>query len=443
MADKLKVREIGPKLKLIRTGAAAQIINKLVRSSADEVQYRSKNTPPDSSALDSISDVTAKKITNTTSLKELLPDVELAEEIMVSSILSPKDMLDSKLLYTLSNNSEHPEAAAAFIETVEDYFDNELGLSDNQSEILHEILFQSGSYILAIIPESQVDSVINSNSTVSVEHVRERTVIGSATHLGILGQGNNQHTTSKTHVNLESITDYCRPPNGVLNQYTEVSDDFTALKLPVQLDLIRNRKIRSILQEANIGLEARKGYGVKETKSKSKEDRFGESLFKKRKFVGKELVRLSYDQYAKNQSHPLVMRFPSEATIPVFVKGDTGNHVGYFVLIDEMGGVISKTKDADYYNQIQNNFEAQQNDADSFINQTHEAVYGKKVNYHQLTLQQIEEYYAKTIEEDLLARLKNGAYGEGLDIAKNSEVYRLMLGRALAKMGTRLIFIPA
>ena len=443
MAEELKVKEVGPKLKLIRTGAAAHIINKLVRSPADEQQYHSRNTPPDTAALDVISDTAARKITNTTSLKELLPDVELAEEIMVSSILSPKDMLDSKLMYSLSTNSQYTEAASAFIETVEDFFDNELKLSDNQGDILHEILFQSGSYVLGIIPESQIDAVINENSTTSVESINEKTRIGTANHLGILGDGINRQTIKGRLGSLESITDYRKPPSGMLNRYTEVSDDFTALKLPVQLDLIRNRKVRDILKQANIGMEARKGYGAKKKVSKDKNDRLGEQLFKKRKFTGNELVRLSYDQYAKNQSHPLVVRFPSEATIPVFVKGDTGNHVGYFILIDESGGVVSKTKDADYYNQIQKNFEEKQNDASNFINQTHEAVYGKKVNYHQLTIQQIEEYYAKAIEEDLLTRLKNGAYGEGLDIGRNNELYRIMLGRALAKMGSRLLFIPA
>jgi hypothetical protein len=51
--------------------------------------------------------------------------------------------------------------------------------------------------------------------------------------------------------------------------------------------------------------------------------------------------------------------------------------------------------------------------------------------------------YGEMVEQDLLARLRNGAYGNGVELAKREEIYRIMFSRALAKQHTQLLFIPA
>ncbi len=51
--------------------------------------------------------------------------------------------------------------------------------------------------------------------------------------------------------------------------------------------------------------------------------------------------------------------------------------------------------------------------------------------------------YGDMIQRDRLARLRNGVYGSGVEIARREEVYRVMFARALAKQNSQLLFIPA
>jgi hypothetical protein len=46
------------------------------------------------------------------------------------------------------------------------------------------------------------------------------------------------------------------------------------------------------------------------------------------------------------------------------------------------------------------------------------------------------------VERDLISRVKNGIYSDGVNIARNEEVYRLMLSRVLSKKYTQLLYIP-
>ncbi|WP_250477885.1 MULTISPECIES: hypothetical protein, partial [unclassified Caballeronia] len=51
--------------------------------------------------------------------------------------------------------------------------------------------------------------------------------------------------------------------------------------------------------------------------------------------------------------------------------------------------------------------------------------------------------YGDMIEQDLLARLRNGVYGSGVKLARREEVYRVMFARALAKQNSQLLLVPA
>ena len=59
-----------------------------------------------------------------------------------------------------------------------------------------------------------------------------------------------------------------------------------------------------------------------------------------------------------------------------------------------------------------------------------------------LTLDQAAKIYSDIVESDLVERLKNGIYGSGAQIAKNEDVYRIMMARTFANQYTRLLYIP-
>jgi len=140
--------------------------------------------------------------------------------------------------------------------------------------------------------------------------------------------------------------------------------------------------------------------------------------------------------------HPLVMKVPSEAMIPVHVPSNPQQHVGYFILIDINGNFLTRATQTDYYTDLTTNLNANQEMISQLLATTKRAEYGRDTN-REIDQDEIMRVYSELVEKDLLSRLRNGIYGENVEIARPMEVYQVMLSRALAKMHTQLLYIPA
>jgi len=49
------------------------------------------------------------------------------------------------------------------------------------------------------------------------------------------------------------------------------------------------------------------------------------------------LLRQKKKLLRKSIGKPMLMKLPTESTIPVFIPGDPSNHIGYFVMLDGNG----------------------------------------------------------------------------------------------------------
>mgnify|MGYP003618520032 FL=1 len=95
---------------------------------------------------------------------KLFPDIELSIQILVSSILSPKNMVDISLNYKLDESLDiAPNISAELLNIIKADINKQYKLEEILPEILREALFESGAYITTVIPESSVDEVINSD----------------------------------------------------------------------------------------------------------------------------------------------------------------------------------------------------------------------------------------------------------------------------------------
>lgn len=140
--------------------------------------------------------------------------------------------------------------------------------------------------------------------------------------------------------------------------------------------------------------------------------------------------------------HPLVMKVPSEAMIPVHVPSNPQQHVGYFLLIDINGNFLTRATQTDYYTDLTTNLNANQEMISQLLATTKRAEYGRDTN-REIDQDEIMRVYSELVEKDLMSRLRNGIYGESVEIARPMEVYQVMLARALAKMHTQLLYVPA
>ena len=253
-----------PALKLVRQNPDfAAVISKLVRSK-DPVHFdKTKSNSVynlDQSKLQEISSTVQDRITDTENMMQLFPDLELAAQIIISSILSPKDMVNTELIYTLKDSSIPSSLATKITEKIKDICEKKYKITQLLPDILREVLFESGSHVRAVIPESSVDDLINNNTRISTEHLSDLfTKKHELVPLGILGAV--KRATNEPRTALESFGNFERVPyqhyepgihvatEGQAKQplNIDVTDNYMVLKLPKLIQANNRAKIREQL----------------------------------------------------------------------------------------------------------------------------------------------------------------------------------------------------
>jgi hypothetical protein len=424
---------------------------------------------PSIQALKNVSDNTVQNISDAQTVLQTLPELELAIQILVSSVLSPKDMMTVELTYKAPENLVPPEVNTAMTNRVRVHFEQNYKIKQVLPRMLRDVLAETGSYPVAVIPENSIDDVINSNRKVSMESLTEHfTNDGKIKPLGLLGPVTKNKptptragaalsmesletfkfdTTYNTSVTLEKSFD-----NAAQETYTTVTDNPSLLKIPMINQKIRESRVMDLLGARN-GLSrsmklATEAYGAQSPihqvqQHKPNDRELAGMIYRDRNYQYKPITTLKTQEQLNRRTvgAPLIMHLPSEAVIPVFVPGNVEQHVGFFILIDEDGHPIQRIADIDYYQQLN----ARMNSGGSFPSAMLQKVKANMQgfdNTNNAHLDYSARVYGEMIEQDLLARLRNGVYGNGVALAKREEVYRIMFARALAKQHTQLLFMP-
>jgi hypothetical protein len=82
-------------------------------------------------------------------------------------------MVNTDIIYRVTDSIAGSELVAKLVETIETNLETHYKLSETLPDILREVLFETGSYALAVIPESSVDELINGPGPVSLESLSE------------------------------------------------------------------------------------------------------------------------------------------------------------------------------------------------------------------------------------------------------------------------------
>lgn len=443
-----------PSVSLVRENPAlAAALSKLVTPVTPPSYNRSgerEPAQPNTFEFRSRGEQIAQKIADAKTVMQVLPDVELAKQILVSSILSPKDMVTTELTYKISDGLMSPEISAALIGVVKKTFEQEYKIKPLLSTMLGDILFETGSYPVAVIPENTIDDVINSNSAITMESFGgEIDRNGRIINKGILGPVSE--TKPRPYSNsVFSLESYDYSPTGYdvnpdvdfehefkakQETFLSVTDNPSVLKLPYLHAKVREKQIRKI-----VGSRAMESISLDNVSDRTMVDK----IYQNKQFSYKTIATLKTQEQLSRKSvgSPLVVHLPSESVIPVFVPGCPEQHIGFFILLDMDGNPISRSDDVDYYQQLSNRLNSNGNFASAMLNRVKSQMQGFSI-MDRNHLDFMVHTYSDMVEKDLLARLRNGLYGKGLSLTKNSEIYRIMLARALSKQHTQLLFIPA
>lgn len=402
-------------------------------------------------------------------LLENLPDLELVIQILVSSIISPNDVMSNEILYG-SNDDRLGSMTGKLVEVIREHFQDEYKLDDELPELIRRALATTGSYPKLVLPENSIDMVINSNSTVTVESLKPfYTNSGKLNSIGLLGGLEETGDRSNQYDFLRRISTEAHlaplPPQPqsasalqlVKDQNTlmfDVTDNLDTLKLPSLEAKIRAHAIDQLYGKHGYSIE---GYnrGIIDSMGRNRGDQPNDStideikktvetLLPRRQFLTKNTVAIPTKTEMSRSAigNPLTMVLPSEAVIPVVKPSDPSDHVGYFIVLDESGNPLRMPTDSRFFFNLEQRF-GSQNDMARFLSQkVNKQTQGDDTANSPISFDDAVMVYKEVVENNLNKRLINGLIGPGNRVAENSDIYALMLARAYQHMQTQLVFVP-
>ena len=399
-------------------------------------------TPPNM-LVGEVANKTASNINDSENMMQLLPDLELAKQVLISSILSPNDMMSSELSFN-STADDLGEIKSAMLTVVKDYFVNTYKIEPQLAKMLEEILFRQGSYPLVILPESTIDEAINGANRVSTETLATEYTHGKWRHYGVLGNSDaydDVRAPLTDKISLESA----RKPIAMHGDYDasvlngvprlDVHDNLNILKYPYLHEKLRQDRLNDAYSLRDMGLEARRDR-VKQGESDA-------SLYQPRSFAYMPIltVKTLADLDKPTVGHPLILTLPAESVIPVHAPSTPSEHVGYFIVVDKHGNPVRASQSQDFFAQLNFSTNSMKDMTSQLLAQTRRASEGRGFQ-NEFLFDQAVQLYTEVIEADLISRLRNGVEGENVKISKPTEIFRVMFARACARMQTQLIYVP-
>lgn len=444
-----------PKTKLTDAGKRDVLIDRYVRGMYGVSENSKELLPPAQMAIN-VASRTASNVMDSESMMQMLPDMELAQQVLISSVLSPNDMMSTKLGYRTVNN-DLGEVTPHLLKVVSNYFDNVYKINTQLPKMLKDILFTRGSYPIAVIPEAAIDDLINGNTRVAMESMDpyvDRTT-GAPKGIGILGGPNPANTTPNPwDFGLESVS----APESIASEIVYalesadgnaaktqglgvfVTDNFEVLKFPKLHKRIVDDRIRDKYSSRAISLESDKA-------SRKLTDREVDDLLSssgRRMFSHSPVMSIKTlkELDSPTTGHPLVLLLPSEAVIPVHVPSSPEEHIGYFILVDQFGNPVRADLTKDYYKDLANNTNALKDMSSMLLAQAKRASGGDDDMMDMRLIEEMHMTFNQVVEKDVRSRLKNGVYGDNVEISNLDLVNRVMFARLCTRKTTQLVYIP-
>lgn len=423
---------------------------------------------------------------------ENLPELDTARDILVSSILAPNNMVQEEV--SVAYEGDIPASlSSAMLNTIREYFFETYKIQEELPEILGNALMNKGSHILAVLPESSIDDIINQRETASLESFKQ-VLEGSVdlkqesfSSLGIFGEGLRRPVVKRPVKHLTAFEAMYSPEStiqsnrnyDVIDGLVRIVDNIDLLKFPEVAEILRERTLSDRYRKSassyayfgdeegndNLTIEVE----MEHTQPEKEALRFdrGKAHREERPFNPNQLVMKPKPRYDSNISvvgdrhsttrssvgHPLVLSLPHESCVPVFSPGNPKDHLGYLILVDKMGHpltVDSIAKSIDEMEIMGSGAESLKKNANFTAITTTLTQMNHYTNTHNNTdlvgidsIEKLNKFYASMVEKDLMTRLRNGVYGENATIGNQQELYRIMLARSLSGQMTQIMYLPA
>ncbi len=465
---------------------------------------------PDNRVLGHVANKTIGNINDARNGFQVLPDMDYARQIIVSATMSPGDLTETKVLYSVNNDDLDTNLTGPMLREVQTFFDDTYRITKLLPTILSDVLFEKGSYPILIMPESSIDQIINSDqykgasmesAVASLEnHLREEVgADGIYVPWGALGfpsQTNKGAGVSFESLTKEELTKYshivfpsmesndqgnvtrknaCDALNLIATNREKnfvVTDNPNILKRPMVLETKRKIAIRRIYGgKLRGGLKRTSStpqpnpaagqsilYDGKSVKlatgfeSASLEDarkpttlnEVESAFYSQRRYqhIPVQPVLTKSQVGAETYGHPIVMHLSPEAVIPIHVPGNPAEHVAYYVLLDINGNPLSVTAHDNYYDDIRNQLNSNDQFSSQMLQTARRGMEGQGTINNEI-IDEMTRIHSDTIESDLLARLRAGVMDGEYNLSRTDHISQVMFSRHLKGQKTIMLYVPA
>jgi hypothetical protein len=468
-----------PALRLIEDSPATAAILSKLNNVDRETKYDGKGNrtivSPNSSGMSDLSQDVAQKATDNENTLQLFPELEQALRILINSVLAPKDLNNTDIIFSIPNDLKVSPLNNKLLPIIEKKLSKDFKLKQMIPEMLYKTLGVDGAYPVLIIPESSVDDMINDRKTISTESIQSLFGDGKDRHIsfGFIGDNDEAKTKGDKTVGFESfvsgvdikaghISDNkiqfkVKPDGANVDTLIRVTDNIDLIKFPDLIKKKRNQQVNKTLEERFVGSGFRGN--IKAIATESDINNHNQS-YSSTELNDLQLTQLLYKNNVSlrnvtrkvktsnqtdrlNIGAPLVKILSAECVMPVCMSGNKDKHVGFYILLDGMGNHLSKDSASSVYDDFRRNQRGVKqgggNLSSSLLQRTADAF---STSCDIVTYQQMQKICGEIIESDLLARLRNGIYGEDVSIVENTVVYDIMLSRMFREQQTQILFVP-
>lgn len=408
--------------------------------------------------LESIAKAAGQDRIDSDSTAQVLPDIELTKEILVGSILSPKTLYDSELGIGVDDELFDGEVVQPLVQVITKFFKGEHKINSKLERWLEEMLFTTGGRPILILPENELDALINGRGKTGTgleDYNDLKRYTNVRTPRGLLSSGTKPLLKTGAEgtptPGLENYSEHTyearvatKGGRAFFNGIT-VTDDFDVLKHSALGDVLRAKRKAAHYAPAKFKTtEATPGVGLE---GRYTDEEIAKLYDKPTQPTAKDQVRvLQPAAFSERPSvgHPLYLELPIDCVVPVFPEGKPSEHLGYYVLLVR-GKPMYLSGNRDYYSEIRQSFRDGQDDASSTIRQVREAIGGvPDTTRSEEQAELIESSFTAIMENDLRNRLQNDMYADiELDVSLPQELGRVMLWREMKNKDTQVLYVPA
>lgn len=431
------------------------------------------NSEPEHRKVKKLSDIISGSIQAANDLRSITHYIKRAEQIWTTLLLKPNGDQKQLLRYdTVDSDIKSSKLHEALIQTVENYFTTKYPFEKYVSQIIKDVLFRTGSYVLVNISHSALDHLINGMEISGSESLQEsqskfdviykehfNNSLTSAKNIGFIRK---DKTTERSGMEALYGT-----PDSAGNEYNLVHPDlkwtFTDNPIVLKTGELR-QKLRAERLSQRLGAETLQKvlgniYEKKPGKVKPNANNVGimnkkdfdehlDVIYPNRRYRQKEHLSIRKSKFYTGTGKGIGITYhvPSEACIPVHVNGEIGDPFGYILLVDpDTGEFLKSTSDIKFY-QSTNQANSKRDSQSDYGSVNEMASHIKRIAAGgdcTVDMEWMIEMASAHLEKEFIEGFFNGDLNKTVSVSLTEHNKKLFLSRSLRQQGVRCVFTPA